>query len=189
MARKLALVGLVLMLPGCVGTLASQTFHTVAGPLGRYDIIDQRAEKAQMARYKNVEIVMFENTIPTMLKENVVETVQMSTVAILSRSGNLSSVIPVASYHKSAVSTPTLVITGTLIDVTKDSLPGQRVISNANHLIARVKLIDKGSGTVLVEANLRGYVKSAIDLPQESLAKGLARAADRLLREVCGWEK
>ena len=188
MVRKLIAVGLLLMLAGCWGTLLSQGFHTVAGPMGRYDIISQQAEQAQMARYRVVEVAKFENSAPTIIKGDLVDAVQLEIVAILSRSGKLDGVVPIPSYQKGNAPAPVMVVTGTLLDITKDTLPGERVLSNANHLIARVKLLDKGSGRVLVEANLRGFVKSAVVFPQESLAKGLARATDRLLREVCGWK-
>ncbi|HUW56178.1 MAG TPA: hypothetical protein VMZ92_06050 [Planctomycetota bacterium] len=189
MVKKTALVGLVLMSAGCWGTLATQAFHTVAGPMGRYEIISQSAEKAQMARYKTIEVAPFENTMPTLIKEGVAEAVQSEIVAIISRSGKVISVTPVETYQKTAAPAPTLVVTGALVDITKDTLPGERLVSNANHLIVRVKLLDKGSGRVLVDASLRGYVKSAVDLPQESLAKGVARAAERLLKEVCAWDE
>lgn len=81
-----------------------------------------------------------------------------------------------------------MVITGRLLDITSDKIPGQKVVMGGNHLIARVQIADKATGKVLAEANLRGIVKSAADWDEESLAEGMAKGAQKLLRDLCGWK-
>ena len=189
MVRKLIAVGLLLMLTGCLGTIAVQTVHTVVGPVGQYHVIRQNASKSMLAKYRAVEVVKFENTMPVAIPDTVVAAVQTGIVAELRDYRDVTSVTAVDRYYKSVSLRPTMVMTGKLIDITSDKIPGQKLIGDANHLIARIKLLDKGTGSVLLEANLRGFVKSAVDFKLESLGKGMGRGAADLVEKVFGWKR
>ncbi|KPJ54378.1 MAG: hypothetical protein AMS16_04830 [Planctomycetes bacterium DG_58] len=193
MVRKVIAVGLVLMLAGCLGTVAVQTVHTVVGPMGQFQVIRQYASKSELAKYRAIEVVKFKNTMPVAIPDTVVAAVQTGIVAELRDYKGVTlervQVTAVDSYYRSVTLTPTMVMTGTLLDITSDEIPAEKLIGGANHLIARIQLLDKGTGAVLLEANLRGYVKSAIDFKQESLGKGMGRGAADLVEKILGWKR
>ena len=195
--KKLPAVLCLLMLTGCF-TAAKQVFYTAVGPQGQYLLLKPAAATGQMNRYKAVEVVDFVNDIPSAIKVNVARAVQREIVKRLTdadakrveegKARYLTSVKGVLSFRRGPAATPTMVITGRLLDITSDKIPGQKVVMGGNHLIARVQIADKATGKVLAEANLRGIVKSAADWDEESLAEGMAKGAQKLLRDLCGWK-
>jgi len=199
MLRKLAVLSSVLMLTGCRGTPATQAVRpatqavrpATVGPEGQYLILRQSPGAAPiwMSPYKAVEVAEFENELPGAIKVNVAQAVRRETVALLLQSKNLMSVVPVEGFRRGGTPTPTLVITGRLLDITSDKIPGEKLLGTGNQLIARVKLCDKTTGEVLVDANVRGWVKSAADFNEEHLATGVARGIKKLLAKVCEWKE
>jgi ABC-type glycerol-3-phosphate transport system substrate-binding protein len=155
MVKTLLVLASVLMLTGCRGTPATQAVRTpTAGPEGQYLIVRQGpgAAPTRMTQYKAVEVAEFENELPGAIKANVVQAVRRETVSLLLQSKNLNSVVAVKSFSRGGMPTPTLVITGRLVDIASDKVPGQKLLGTGNQLIARVKLCDKMTGEVLVEA-------------------------------------
>jgi hypothetical protein len=195
--RKLPVLLCLLMLTGCF-TAAKQAYYTAVGPQGQYLMLEQHATAAEMARYQGVEVGDFVNEIPSAIKVNVAKAVQRETVRRLiemdakrmeeGKLRRLTSVRAVDRFQQGSPPVPTLFITGRLLDITSDKIPGQKIVMGGNHLIARAQVIDKATGKVLADVNLRGVVKSAADWDEESLAEGMAKGVQSLLGDLCGWK-
>lgn len=187
MLRKLAvivaLMALMALTGSVTGCLAKQAVFTVAGPQGDYALNAQGADASQLQTYRAVEVARFENEIPGRIDEALVQAVQADIVKELKKCAFLSTVTPVASMRQRPVDTPTIVVTGRLLDATSDRFPGEKLIFGGNYLIARVRMLDKETGRMLVDGNVRGVVHSALDTNPESPARGIGKGTRKMVEK------
>jgi len=180
--RKLFLVGLIAMCVGCA-TAAKQALYTATGPQGTCLVIMTESE-APLAKYDQAEVALFTSDLPGIIDSSLVCAVQVDMVSLLKESSTFMEIKAVPTYQQGAVAQPTVVIRGHIIDITSDKIPGQKLIGGGNHLIAAVELVDKSTGKVLAKANLRGVVKSVVEVGERYLAKGMAKAAEKLCQKL-----
>ncbi|MEW6356600.1 MAG: hypothetical protein AB1696_09755 [Planctomycetota bacterium] len=180
--RKLLLAGLVALCVGCT-TAAKQALYTAAGPQGAYLVIEAGSE-SPLAAYDQAEVALFANDLPGIIDNSLVLAVQSEIVTVLSEKAIFLEVKAVPSYQQGKTDSPTVVIRGHLVDITSDKIPGQKLIGGGNHLIAVVEMVDKSSGKVLAKANLRGVVKSVVEVGERHLAVGMAKAAEKLCHRL-----
>ena len=181
MRRTLAAIIVLAVCAGCV-TAVKQAYYTATGPQGSYLIISVKSG-SDLERYKTIEVVHFGNNIPSFVGQFLVDAVQEHITQDLMTSRYFAKVTAVPEFAKGATETPTLVIRGTILDVTSDKVPGQKLL-DSNYLLASVDLVDKATGEVIVQANLRGVVKSVAESGETPLADGMGHAAKKLFKEL-----
>ena len=115
------------------------------------------------------------------------DAVQTETVKRLKQEGFFTEVTAVNS-SGSASSGDALLITGRLLDVTTDKIPGQKLVTSGTQLIARVQIKDL-SGKAVITANVRGLVKSFTDDEETDPARGFAKGVLELLEKTFEKEK
>ena len=188
--KKALVLMLVLVLPGCL-TAAKQTYYGVTGPQGEWLLLKE-AGPAAMMKYRALDVATFANDLPGIIPPEVVNAVTDDIVKEVTKldaeGGRPVAASAVGSFTRGAARVPTLVLTGTLLDITGESIPGMKIISGETHLIARFQLRDKATGEVLAEGNLRGIVKFVGDVKKVSLAEGMARGTRKMLEKMCDWK-
>jgi hypothetical protein len=182
MKRTLALLLTLTFCCGCGTTAIRQAIYTAKGPQGSFLVIS--ANVAGLSRYRALEIAHFANNLPDSVPNYLVDAVQDNAVSEMSRSGYFGSVKAVPTIAEGKSDVPTLVLRGIIIDITSDRIPGEKLISSGNHLIAVVEVVDKQTGAVLAKANVRGEVKSVVDTGETSLAEGMARGVKKLFARL-----
>ena len=182
--RRLLVAGALLgFCLGCT-TVAKQAYYTATGPQGSVLMI-MMSSPGEFARFKSLEIARFNNDIPASVGQFLVTTVQDEAVKEMQKSRYFESVTAVPDFVKGKAAAPTLVLRGTILDVTSDKIPGQRLL-DSNYLLAVVEVLDKETGKVLAKANLRGVVKSVADSGETPLAEGMGRAVKKLFKQLTG---
>lgn len=181
--RKILAVAVV-ALAVCLGctTVAKQAYYTATGPQGSYLLI-QSPDFGALERYRVLEVASFENAVPTAVGRLLADAVQTEIVKEMSKSRYFARVAAVPSFTKGKAEAPTIVLRGTILDITIDQIPGQKLLDQ-NYLLAVVELVDKETGAVLGKANVRGVVKSVLDSGQTPLAEGMARGVKRLFKDL-----
>jgi len=183
MRKALVVVAIMGFVLGCT-TAAKQAVYTATGPQGSCLLV-KRVGADVLGKYKTLEIAKFENELPGIIDTVLVNMVRDNAVAEMAGSQYFASVKGVAEFKKGGPG-GILVLRGRLTDMTSDKIPGQKLISGGNHLIARVELLDKATGKVLAYGNVRGVVKSVVETGEEPLAKGMARGIKKMFKELLG---
>jgi len=187
MRKLLAIVALVAVIVGC-STAVKQVYYTATGPQGSYLLVSAESPSA-LSKYKVLEVAKFENALPGVIEPVLVSLVQRKTVEEMSESGYFQSVVSVPAFKKAVAKAPTLVLRGKLVDIVSDKIPGQKLISGGNYIVAAVEVVDKSTGAVLVKGNVRGEVKSVAQTGDESFAEGMAKGVRKLFKKVLGKEE
>lgn len=182
MAGRVAVLAALVVASGCA-TAAKQAISTIRGPQGNF-LLEEARPPSAFAAYRVVVVEPFQNRIPRHISASLVRASQAKTVEELTEAGYFDKVL--GGEGESAAGT--LVIRGKLLDIKSDSIPGQRLISGANHLIAHVQLVDGASGEVLAWAVVRGVVKSVVHSEEGDLAEGLAKGVRKFVKKVVGVE-
>lgn len=178
--RAVAAILSVVVLSACgCTTAAKQAVYTIRGPEGDFLVEDSRPP-GDFASYSSVVVEPFENDLPHNISSYLVAACQQETVSKLAKAGYFQSVSE-AIVEKPAHA---LLIRGKLLDITSDRVPGQRVISGGNHLIAHVQLVDAGTGDVMAWGVVRGVVKSVAQREESNLAEGLAEGVVKFIKNV-----
>ena len=180
MRSGLAAIVALAVCVGCV-TAAKQAYYTATGPQGSYLIISQTS--APLERYKALEIASFRNDVPSAVGQFLLEAVQEQAVQEMLQSRYFESVTAVPQFTQGKAEKPALVVRGTILDITSDTVPGQKLL-DSNYLLAAVELVDKESGQVLVKANVRGVVKSVAQSGETPLAQGMGRGLKKLFKDL-----
>ena len=180
------LVCLIALCGGCYATAAKQAALIAMGPQGDYVLIES-PEPAALAKYTQIEVAPFENTLPMHISKILADAVQTETVKRLKEEGFFAQVESVNNSAR-ASSGDALLITGRLLDVTTDKVPGQKLVTSGTHLIARVQIKDH-SGKGVITANVRGLVKSFTDDEETDPARGFAKGVLELLEKTFEKEK
>ena len=181
---KFVFVFAVMFAAGCT-TAVKQVVYAVRGPQGETLVIEAEPREV-FEKYQKVEVTSFENKIPEVIPETVTARVQSETVTEIGKKGIFTSGASAVEKEVGEATEPTLVVSGKLLDISTDEVPGQKIIGSPNHLIAQVEVKDRSSGKVLARANVRGVVKSAVDFNVTSLATGLGRGIEKLLEQLTG---
>ena len=181
MRRTLAAIITLAVCVGCT-TVAKQAYYTATGPQGSYLIISLKSG-ADLERYRALQVAHFGNNIPSAVGQFLVDSVQQHIAQDLMTSRYFEKVTAVPDFAKGATEKSTLVLRGTILDVTSDKVPGQKLL-DSNYLLATVDLVDKATGEILAQANLRGVVKSVADSGETPLAEGMGRAAKKLFKDL-----
>ena len=175
------LVCLAVLCGGCYATAAKEGAQVVMGPQGAFVLIESPGP-AELAKYTTVEVAPFENTLPMHISKILADAVQTETVKQLEEKGFFTNVNAVGSSRR-ASSSEALLITGRLLDVTTDKIPGQKLVTSGTHLIARVHIKDS-AGKDVITANVRGLVKSFTDDEETDPARGFAKGMLELLEKT-----
>jgi hypothetical protein len=182
MKRLLTLLLATAFCSGCGTTAIRQAIYTAKGPQGSFLVISARVH--DLPRYRALEVARFANNLPDSVPNYLVDAVQDDAVNEMAQSGYFESVKAVPALAEGKTGVPTLVLRGIIIDITSDRIPGEKLISSGNHLIAVVEVVDKQTGAVLAKANVRGEVKSVVDTGETSLAEGMARGVKKLFARL-----
>ena len=166
---------------GCYATAAKEAAYVAMGPQGAYVLIESPGP-GELAKYTKVEVAPFENTLPMHISKALADAVQTETVKRLKEEGFFAQVEAVNSCGR-ASSGDALLITGCLLDVTTDKIPGQKLVTSGTHLIARVRIKDS-TGKGVITANVRGLVKSFTDTGETDPARGFAKGVLELLEKT-----
>ena len=168
----------------CVGctTVAKQAYYAATGPQGSYLVISSKPG-ADLEHYKALEIVRFSNNIPSAVGQFLVDSVQEHAAQDMLRSRYFEGVTAVPEFVKGKTEKPTLVLRGTVLDVTSDKVAGQKLL-DSNYLLATVDVVDKATGEILAQANVRGVVKSVAESGDTPLAEGMGRGIKKLFKEL-----
>ena len=178
--RAVAAILSVVVLSACgCTTAAKQAVYAIRGPEGDFLVENSRAP-ADFASYSSVLVEPFENGLPRNISSDLVAACQQETVSTLAEGGYFQSVGKATAERPARA----LLIRGKLLDIKSDRVPGQRVISGGNHLIAHVQLVDAGSGEVMAWGVVRGVVKSVAQREETDLAEGLAEGVAKFVKNV-----
>jgi len=124
-----ALVCLAAFCGGCYATAAKQAALIAMGPQGDFVLI-QSPEPPALAKYTRIEVAPFENTLPMHISKALADAVQTETVKRLDEEGFFAQVESVNAAAR-ASSGEALLITGRLLDVTTDKVPGQKLVKTS----------------------------------------------------------
>ena len=182
-AALVAVVTVCVVASGCT-TAVKQVYYGVRGPQG-YFLLEQAEPSSTFEPYQTLVVERFENALPKNITPSLVNKVLDKTVEELTEAELFGRVERAAGEPPAGA----LVIRGKLLDVKSDTIPGQRVISGANHVIAHVWAVDGDSGKVLAWGVVRGEVKSVARGGEGSLGEGLAEGIEEFIEKVTGREK